>query len=47
MPYMLVLGAKEAEAGNISIRDRSGETTQSSLDEFVAKVVDEIKERRS
>ena len=47
VPYMLVLGAKEAEAGNISIRDRSGETTQSSLDEFVAKVVDEIKERRS
>ncbi len=47
VPYMLVLGAKEAEAGSISIRDRSGETTQSSLDEFVAKVVDEIKERRS
>ena len=47
VPYMLVLGAKEAEAGNISIRDRSGNTTESSLDEFVAKVVEEIKERRS
>ena len=47
VPYMLVLGAKEAEAGNISIRDRSGNTTESSLADFVAKVVDEIKERRS
>ena len=47
VPYMLVLGAKEAEAGNISIRDRSGNTTESGLDEFVAKVVAEIKERRS
>ncbi len=27
VPYMLVLGAKEAEAGNISVRDRKGETT--------------------
>ncbi len=24
VPYMLVLGAKEAEAGNISLRDRKG-----------------------
>ena len=47
VPYMLVLGAKEAEAGNISIRDRSGNTTESGLDEFVAKVCEEIKERRS
>ena len=47
VPYMLVLGAKEAEAGNISIRDRAGQTIQASLDEFVASVTAEIQERRS
>ena len=26
VPYMLVVGEKEAEAGNISVRDRSNET---------------------
>ena len=45
VPYMLVLGAKEAEAGNISVRDRKGETTTMELDEFIAKVTTEIKNR--
>ena len=45
MPYMLVLGAKEAEAGNISVRDRKGETTTMELDEFIAKVTAEIRNR--
>ena len=46
VPYMLVLGAKEAEAGNISVRDRKGETTTQELDAFINNVVTEIKERR-
>ena len=45
VPYMLVLGAKEAEAGNISIRNRAGETTQASLEDFVAQVTEEIRTR--
>ena len=45
-PYMLVLGAKEAEAGNISVRDRKGETTTQELDAFINNIVTEIKERR-
>ena len=45
VPYMLVLGAKEVEANNISVRDRKGETTTMELDAFLAKVVDEIKNR--
>ena len=45
VPYMLVLGAKEVEANNISVRDRKGETTTMELDAFIAKVVDEIKNR--
>ena len=37
-PYMLVLGAKEAEAGNLSVRNRKGETTAMDLDAFTAQV---------
>ena len=46
VPYMLILGEKEAEAGNISVRDRSNETVQKSLDEFISEVKSEIAERR-
>ena len=45
VPYMLVLGAKEAEAGNISVRDRKGETNEMSLEDFNAKVTTEIRTR--
>ena len=44
-PYMLVLGAKEVEAGNISVRDRKGDTTAMDLDAFLAKVKAEIADR--
>ena len=46
VPYMLILGEREVEAGNVSVRDRSGETTQHELDEFIASTKDEIAERR-
>ena len=45
VPYMLVLGAKEAEAGNISVRDRKGETSTMDLDAFIQKVCGEIASR--
>ena len=45
VPYMLVLGAKEAEAGNVSVRDRKGETTVMDLDAFIEKVCAEIANR--
>ena len=47
VPYMLVLGAKEAEAGNVSVRDRAGATTEMDLDAFLANVCREIAERKS
>ena len=47
VPYMLVLGAKEAEAGNLSVRDRKGETTTMEQDAFVEMVVNEIKTRKN
>ena len=46
VPYMLIIGEKEVEAGNISVRDRSNETVQKDVDEFIAEVVAEIAERR-
>ena len=45
VPYMLILGEQERDGGYISVRDRSGETVPSSLDDFIAKVVAEIRER--
>ncbi len=45
VPYMLILGEKEAEAGNISVRDRSNETVQKELDEFIAEIGREIAAR--
>ncbi len=45
-PYMLILGAKEAEEGTISVRNRdTDETTVMKLDEFIAKVHHEIETR--
>ena len=46
VPYMLILGEKEKEAGNISVRDRTNKTHQTSLDEFIASISAEISERR-
>lgn len=46
VPYMLIIGEKEAEAGNISVRDRSNETVTREFDEFIADITTEIAERR-
>lgn len=45
VPYMLILGEQEVEAGNISVRDRSNETHTADLDKFIAQVVKENAER--
>ena len=45
-PYMLILGAKEAEEGTISVRNRdTDETTVMNLNDFIAKVKNEIATR--
>ncbi len=45
VPYMLVIGAKEVEAGNITFRSRdTGESTTMSLQEFIAKVQQETRD---
>lgn len=48
VPYMLVLGAKEAESGMITVRNRdTAESTTMTLEEFIAKISKEIEERIS
>ena len=44
VPYMLVLGDKEKEAGTVGVRSRTdGDIGAMQADEFVAKIVDEVK----
>jgi threonyl-tRNA synthetase len=46
IPYMLVVGNKEAESGTVSVRLRTGEQLPSlSLDEFKSKIKQVIVER--
>ncbi|MBO4399368.1 MAG: threonine--tRNA ligase, partial [Lachnospiraceae bacterium] len=43
LPYMLVVGAKEAEQGLVSVRSRFlGDEGQKSIDEFIAAIKKEI-----
>ena len=46
IPYMLVLGDKEVEQGLVSVRSRKdGDLGTSTLDDFTAKLLDEIKSK--
>lgn len=43
-PYMIILGDKEVEAGNISVRSRvKGDIGQVAVDEFINSIKEEIK----
>ena len=47
VPYMLILGVKEQEAGNISIRrHKKGDLGSLSLSEFIDNIKDEIKNKK-
>ncbi len=46
VPYMVIIGQKEAEEGTVSVRNRdTAETTTMTLDEFIEKITKENKER--
>ena len=45
VPYMVIVGEKEAEEGTISVRDRTNETHPSTIEGFCAKVREEIRTR--
>lgn len=47
VPYMVILGDKEVENGNVSLRLNNGQLIESlKAQDFMQKVVNEIKERR-
>ncbi|MBR6918284.1 MAG: threonine--tRNA ligase [Clostridia bacterium] len=47
VPYMVVIGQKEAEEGTVAIRSRDTQQTETmSLDDFIAKLKDEIANRK-
>ena len=45
VPYMVIVGEKEAEEGTISVRDRTNETHPSTIEDFCVKVREEIRTR--
>ncbi len=47
VPYMVIIGQKEAEEGTVSIRNRDTTQTETmTLPEFIEKITKEIRERR-
>jgi threonyl-tRNA synthetase len=46
VPYMAILGGREAESSHVNVRDRSGNQTDESLEEFAQRVAQEVAERR-
>ena len=45
VPYMLIVGAREAESGHVNVRNRAGEELDESLDSFSTRLTREITER--
>jgi len=46
VPYMLIVGAKEMEAGRVSLRLRDGSQQNNlELEEFIARIRDRIARR--
>jgi len=47
IPYMLIVGEKEQDAGTVSVRDKTlGDRGAESIEAFVAGATDEIREKR-
>jgi threonyl-tRNA synthetase len=46
VPYMAIVGAREAETAHVNVRDRSNREVDSSLESFASMVVTEVAERR-
>ncbi|PIR17146.1 MAG: threonine--tRNA ligase [Deltaproteobacteria bacterium CG11_big_fil_rev_8_21_14_0_20_49_13] len=48
IPYMLVIGAKEAEAGKVAVRGRvKGDLGAIDIDEFIKLALEEVRSRKS
>jgi threonyl-tRNA synthetase len=46
VPYMAIVGAREAETEHVNVRDRAGNQVDSSLESFASMVAAEVVERR-
>ena len=47
VPYMLVVGDKEAESNKVSVRNnKQGDLGQMDVEEFINKIVEEIENRK-
>jgi threonyl-tRNA synthetase len=46
VPYMTIVGAREAEGSRVNVRDRAGNQTDEALDDFAERVALEVAERR-
>ena len=48
MPYLLIVGEKEIQANAVSVRERGkGDLGQMPIDNFIAKIKEEIKEKKT
>jgi threonyl-tRNA synthetase len=46
VPYMAIVGAREAEAEHVNVRDRTNTEVDLSLEAFASMVATEVAERR-
>ena len=46
VPYMAIVGGREAESEHVNVRDRSGGQTAEALEAFIERVAEEVAERR-
>jgi threonyl-tRNA synthetase len=46
VPYMAIVGAREADTDHVNVRDRSNQEVDTSLEAFAAMVATEVAERR-
>src|SRR5205807_2006675 len=46
VPYLAIVGGREAEAGQVNVRDRADKETAQPLEEFASRLVEEISSKR-
>ena len=47
IPYLLILGDKEAESGTVAVRSRGGDEGVMALDDFIARVNEEVRAKKN
>ena len=47
IPYLLILGDKEAESGTVAVRSRAGDEGVMALDAFIERVTGEVRTKKN